>query len=350
MSMTIRDYFDSYKVADFVDGIVQTPLQYGYINSQNLFNFKSTNQLAVIFDKDYSTTTLLPQVNRGAKASTEGKEHKVDTFALKLAYFKHEDRITNEDVQSHRAPGSTDADTYGRVTAEKMVDLRRAFDQTMEYLKLQALKGVTKTPDGVVLADMYGEFGITQSSIDFTLGTSTTNVDQKIRLLKSGIAKNVMNGGAIGGVKVLVDPVFYDKLISHPNIKAAYQFFMANGAGNQALRDDNTDYMQWGIMDHFTHRGITFVSYDATFNLPNGTTENAFGDSTGIAYADGVKDLFRGYWGPSAKMSAANEPGQEVFIRTFVDQRDEYVDMELESAPLVFCTRPAALWAVTSSN
>lgn len=350
--MNIRDYFNSFKNADFVDGITQTPLQYGYINSQNLFNTKSTSQTAIIFDKDYSSTTLLPQVVRGTNASTQGKERNADTFALKLAYFKHSDRLTGEDIQGWRVPGTTDDETLARATAEKMVDMRLAWDQTQEYMKLQALKGIFKTPDGVVMANMFTEFGLTQSNyaVDFVLGTSTTNVDQKIRQLKSGIAKNVQNGGAIGGVKVLVDPVFYDKLISHNSMKSAYAFYMNTGAGNQALRDDNTEYMKWGIMDHFSHRGITFLSYDATFNLPDGTTEVAFADSTGIAYADGVRDLFRGYTGPSAKLSEANQPGQELFVRNYVDERDEYVDFELEAAPLYFCTRPASIWSVSSSN
>lgn len=347
--MNIRDYFNSFKQTDFVEGITQTPLQYGYINSQNLFNTRSTNQNAITFDRDYSNITLLPQVNRGSKASTQGKERTADTFALKLAYFKHKDSLTNDDIQGHRQVGRTDNETLAHATAEKMEDMRRIWDQTTEYMKLQALKGQFKTPDGIVVADMYSEFGITQTEIDFVLGTTTTNVDQKIRQLKTTIAKNVMNGGAISGVKVLVDPVFYDKLISHTSIKAAYQFYMANGAGNQALRDDNTEYMKWGIMDHFTHRGITFVSYDATFNLPSGSTEVAFADSTGVAYAEGVNDLFRGYYGPSNKLSAANQPGQEVFMRTKVDDDDEFVEFTLESAPLFFATRPASIIKVTSN-
>lgn len=347
--MNIRDYFNSFKNTDLVEGITQTPLQYGYINSQNLFNVKSTNQTSIVFDRDYSNITLLPQVNRGAKAATQGKERTADTFALTLAYFKHADRLTGDDVQGHRQVGRTDNETIARATAEKMEDMRRTWDQTQEYMKLQALKGQFKTPDGTVVADMYSQFGITQTELAFELGTTTTNVDTKIRLLKTGIAKSVMNGGAIGGVKVLVDPLFYDKLISHASIKAAYQFYMANGAGNEALRDDNTEYMKWGIMDHFTHRGITFISYDATFNLPGGTTEQAFADSTGVAYADGVRDLFRGYHGPSAKMSAANEPGQELFMRTYMDDRDEYVEFEMEAAPLYFCTRPASVWKLTTN-
>lgn len=346
--MIIRDYFNSFKETDFVDGITETPLQYGFINSQNLFNMKSTSQTAIIFDKDYSTTTLLPQVVRGTNASTQGKERNADTFALRLAYFKHADRLTNEDIQGWRVPGSTDEETLGRATAEKMTDMRRAWDQTQEYMRLQALKGVFKTPDGITMADMYSEFNITQTEIDFVLGTSTTNVDAKLRQLKQGIATNVKNGGAISGVRVMVDPSFFDKLISHPAIKNAYQYYI--NSGKQLLRDDLSDYMKWGIMDSFSFRGVEFVVYDATFNLPSGSTEVAFAADTGIAHALGVNDLFRGYTGPSAKLSGANQPGQEVFVRTYVDDRDEFVEFEMEAAPLYFCTRPASVYKVKTSN
>lgn len=343
----VRDYFDSFKNADFVDGITQTPLQYGYINSLNDFNIKSTNQTAIIFDRDYSNITLLPQVNRGDRASTQGKDRTADTFALKLAYFKHSDRITGDDIQSWRKPGFTMDQTLAGVTAEKLEDMKRAWNQTQEYMKLQAKKGIFKTPDGAVVADMFAEFGITQTEIAFELGTATTDIDKKIRLLKSAISKSVMNGGAIGGVEVLVDPVFFDKLISHPNIKNAYGQYV--NSGKQVLRDDLTEYMKWGIMDHFEHRGVKFVSYDATFNLPNGLTEVAFADSTGLATAVGVKDLFRGYHGPSVKMSEANQPGQELFMRVYPDAKDEHVEFELEASPLYFCTRPASLIKVTSN-
>lgn len=346
--MNIRDYFNSFKNADFVDGITQTPLQYGYINSRNDFNVKSTNQTAIIFDKDYSTTTLLPQVNRGDRSSTQGKERQADTFALKLAYFKHSDRLTGDDIQSARVPGSTDNETIARATAEKLEDMKRAWNQTQEYMKLQAKKGIFKTPEGTVVANMFTEFGITQTSIDFVLGTNTTNVDQKIRLLKKAVSTNVMNGGAIGGIEVLVDPSFFDKLISHANMKNAYQFYQ--NSGKQLLRDDLSNYMQWGIMDAFEFRGVNFISYDATFNLPTGATEVAFAADSGIATATGVKDLFRGYNGPSVKMSEANQPGQELFMRSYIDERDEFVEFEMEAAPLYFCTRPASLIAVTSSN
>lgn len=345
--MNVRDYFNSFKNADFVDGITTTPLQYGYINSRNDFNIKSTNQTAIIFDKDYSQTTLLPQVNRGDRSSTQGKERTAESFALKLAYFKHSDRLTGDDIQSWRTPGSTDEQTYGKATAGKLEDMKRAWNQTQEYMKLQAKKGIFKTPDGAVVADMFSEFGITQLEVDFLLADPTTNLDAKVRELKTKVATNVMNGGAIGGIEVLVDPTFFDRFINHANMKLAYQYYSAN---INPMRDSLTEYMKWGVMDHFTYKGVTFVSYDATFNLPSGSTEVAFAANQGIATATGVKDLFRGYNGPSVKMSEANQPGQEVFMRSYMDPKDEYVEFEMEAAPLYFCTRPASLIKVKSST
>lgn len=343
----IRSYFDSFKTTDMTDAINDLENQYGYINSRNYFNMKSTGQTAIIFDVNKHDITLLPQVNRGDHSATQGKEREVDTFALKLAYFKHQDRLMTEDIQGWRQPGQEIQETLARATAEKLQDMRMAADQSTEYMKLQAFKGVFKTPDGKVVADMFNQFGVTQEEINFALATSSTKVDDKIAELKRYIAKNVKQGGAISGVEVLVDPIFFDKLVSHPEIRDAWKFYQ--NSGTQRLRDDLANYMQWGVMDVFEHRGVRFMSYDATFNLPNGTTEQGIADNNGHAYGLGVRDLFRGYSGPSNKLSQANQPGREMFVRQYVDDRDEYVDFELEMAPLYFCTKPASLVKLTTN-
>lgn len=344
----IRDYFNSFKTSEFVEAIHSTPLQYGYLNSQGDFEMRSTGQNAIVFDKDSTHVTLLPQVNRGDKAATMGKGERADTFALSLAYFKHSDRLTGEDVQGWRQVGSTEQDTLARATAAKMTDMRARWDQTTEYMKLQAKKGIFKTPDGKVVADMFTEFGVSQKVIDFDLGNNATNIDLKLSELKRYMAKNVMTGGAIQGVEILCDEEFFDKLISHPQIKNAYLYYL--NSGKQALRDDLSNYTQWGIMDSFEHRGVTFLTYGAEFNLPNGTTEKAFNASEGLATPKGVRGMFRGFWGPSNKLSAANQPGQEIFMRNYVDERDEYVEFEMESAPLFFATKPQALVKVVSGS
>src|SRR3989304_10156840 len=197
-----------------------------------------------------------------------------------------------EALQGWRQPGEESQENLTQCTAEKLQDMRMAADQTNEYMKLQAFKGVFKTPDGTVVADMFTEFGISQTSIDFVLGTGTTNVDAKIAELKRAVANNVKQGGAISGIEVLVDPVFFDKLINHAQIRDAFKFYQ--NSGTQRLRDDLANYMRWGVMEVFEYRGVGFISYDATFNLTNGTTEVGIATDTGHAYGLGIRDLFRG--------------------------------------------------------
>lgn len=345
----IRDYYNSFKMSAFVDGIESMPLQYGYINSLNLFGTpKSTISNAIVFDKWAKSFTLLPQVNRGSHTATEGTDETPETYTLKLAHFKHRDRLTQDDINLFRKPGTQELESLAAATAGKLSDMRYQWDQTKEYMQLQALKGIFKTPEGTVMADMFTEFNETQLSVDFLLGTPTTSMHTKILELKNKIANNIKNGSALQGIRVLVDDDFFTRFVTHADVRAAYQYYTA---AQQPLRDDLSKYMSYGIMNEFTHHGVTFVSYNASFDLPNGGgTEAAFAANSGIAFPTGVRDLFRAYVGPTTKMSQANEYGQELYIRTYYDDRDEWVEFELESSPLFFCTRPKCLVSVTSSN
>jgi len=73
-----------------------------------------------VFDKNTYNITLLPQVNRGSHSQTTGKERKSETFSLPLAYFKHLDTLTAEDILGWRAPGRTDKETVERASAEHL--------------------------------------------------------------------------------------------------------------------------------------------------------------------------------------------------------------------------------------
>jgi hypothetical protein len=226
--------------------------------------------------------------------------------------------------------------------------MRLAADQTDEYMQLQAMKGIMKTPDGAVVANMYSVFNISPFEVDFALGTATTDIDKKINEVKRHIASTVKTGGAIQGVDFFVDSEFFDKLINHPRFREVYNQYQ--NSGNQRLRDDLSNYMTWGISDVVEHRGVRFISYDAVFNMPDGTTEKSFEASTGKAVARGVRDLFRGYNGPSNKLAGANQVGQPMFAYEYVDPKGEYMDLELEMAKLYFCTKPQSIVNIISSN
>lgn len=344
---TVRSYGDGFKLVDWTDEIINLDNQAGLISGMNLFRTQGISQTAVVFDKSMNDTTLLPQVSRRARETTKGNDRKVETFSLPLGYFKHSDYITPEDIQGWRMPGTPDSpETMANVRVQKLADMRSQVDQTLEYMKLQAAKGICKTPDGVELADMFDEFNITQHTIDFALGTSSTNITNKISELKRYLQTNLKTGGVIRGINVVVDSSFFDKLVVHPEVKQAYLYFAAQQNIN---RDSTNQFMSWGSVDQFTFKGVTFMTYDHSFKLPNDTTEAAVATDTGhvIPVVDG---LFRGYYGPSNKLSGANTVGREMFAYEFTDQKDEFHEMQVETSPLFFVTQPQVLVKLTSST
>jgi hypothetical protein len=344
-----RSLSDGRRLVDWTDEIINVGHLYGMFNGMGLFRAQGVSQTAIVFDKSYHDTTLLPQVNRRAQDSTKGVDRSFDTFSLPLAYFKHSDYITAEDVQAWRQVGSPEAaHNLAQVRAQKLEDMRNQVDQTFEYMKLQAVKGVCKSPDGKIVADMFSEFSIVRPEVDFVLGTSTTNVDQKIAEVKRGVSTALKTGGVISGIDFIVDQDFFDKLINHPQIRESYLHYQNNGS--QRLRDDYSTYMSWGVMDMFEHRGVRFLTYDATFKLPNGTTEDAITDGEGFIIVHGPRDLYRGYYGPSNKLSGANAVGREMFAYEYTDPKDEFHEMQVETAPLFFMTQPQVAYKIFTSN
>lgn len=314
------------------------------IFDDSLFNINGSSQTAVLFDVNETETILLPAVNRGPKGSTYGKENSVRTYSLPLAYFKHSEYITQEDIQGVRRHGTPDgAEAINLVRAEKLEKLRRQFDQTSEYMKLQAVKGITKSPDGTVFADMFTEFGVTQDVIDFDLGTAATDVNSKVRQLRRLLATNLQNGGFVRGLDVYVDPLFFDKLVNHAEVKDAYKYYQATNqnGGAQPLRDNLNEQFRLG--------GVNFISLDGSFKTGPSTTEQLIDDNTGHVVPQ-VEGLFRGWYGPSNKMELANRSGADMYAWEYRDPKGEYHEVQMESAPLFICTRPKALIKVETTT
>lgn len=337
-----RDPQDLYGLIEHTDTINKIDRQF-QIFDDNLFNVQYTNQTAVMFDVNETDTTLLPATDRGAKGSTYGKDDVVSTRALPLAYFKHSDYITSGDLQGVRQVGTPDGiTTLDIARAKKLVNMRRKLDQNLEYLKLQAVKGIFKSADGSFVVDAFQEFGVTQDVVDFQLGTNTTDVLGKIRALRRMLKDNLQNGGFVSGIDIYVAPDFYDALITHETVKEAYKYYqgVTNQAGNaQPLRDNLNDVFAFG--------GVRFISLDGSFSLPNGGSEDLIEAGVGHVVPQ-TPDLFRGYYGPSNKLELATSVGSESYAWEYRDTKGEYHELQVESSPLFFCSRPKALIKVTA--
>lgn len=343
--MVNRTLSNGMKMTDWTQEVNEVPNQYGLFNGKALFTGQGISQTSVIFDKNTITTTLIAQSSRKANTTTWGQDRAVETFAIACPYFNHKDAVYPDDVQGWRKSGTPDqAEDLGSVIADKIEDMRNVADQTREYMKIQAIKGLTKDPGGTTIADMYTEFGVSQNTIDLATGTAATKIDNKISELKRYVAKNAKAGGVLGKIEIACSPELFDAIVTHPQVREAYAYYTAQVNPN---RDDMATYEKWGIVDTFDYKRVMIYSYDAEFTLPAGTTARAFGtaDSAitkqeGYSIVTGMKGLYRAYFGPQNTLSGANSVGSEIYLAQYRDPKDKFIELELEMSPLYILTKP----------
>lgn len=366
-----RELSNGNKVTDWTEEVNEIDNQYGLMNAKGLFVGQGTSQESIIFDKNYVTRTLLPQVSKRGGEHSKGKDRKVDTFAIPLPYFNHQDYVTPQDIQGWRQAGTPDQPKLlATAIADKWEDMRADFDQTKEYMKCRAITGKTVDPQGNTIADMFTVLDFTQLTIDFELSNAAADIDGTIAALKRLVAKNAKAGGRIGRIEVMVTPEFFDALVAHPKLREAYLCYQAS-APSDTIRADLARFEEWGVVDTFVHKGLMFYSYDAEFAVESTgagsvdgiQTVTAFesldasgavvkdfaNDQGGYTIVNGMSGAYRAYFGPANTLSGANSVGQEMFAYQYRDPKDKYHELELESAPLYILTKPQLSVKVTAS-
>jgi hypothetical protein len=388
---TTRTLTNGQLLTDWTEEVNDIANTYGLVNGSGLFAGAGTGQLSLLFDKSSNQINLLKQTNRNSNKAQKGADRKNQTFALTLPYFLYQDRISPADLQGLRMAGTPDSpETLANVIATKLEDMRLVADQTREYMKIQAMKGITVDSDGDVIANMFATIGLAGAAITdngyddyevrFDLSDAALNPDVAIAELKRKISKGAMIGGKIGNIEVMVTAGFFDALVGHPLMREAYLHYSVSEAKSDAVRSDLATFEAWGVVDTFKHKGITFYTYDADFNSDDGdgtitvlkgigstgasnsdrdTRQGASGALQGTTAAGvvaahttgsvphvgytvikGVRNLYKGVFGPANTLSGANTVGSEMMVAQYSDPKDKFWDMELEMANLYYMTRP----------
>jgi hypothetical protein len=344
--MITRQIDNVNRLIDWSDAVANIDPTYGWAAGSGLFNVKTTSQDAIMFEKTDFKTILLNPTSRRERNTQKMNARSSKMYALPMPYFNVQEHVTRADLQGHIQKGTESTpETEQSAIAEKLEIMRNAYDMTREYMSLSAIKGLTVAPNGDVLADMFAEFNLTQEVIEWPLLTDPDfDVRKACRELKSKLQRDLRTGGRIRAVEVVVGEAFFDALINHPQVVAAhYAYAMPDRA---YYMDGGLTFQTFGVQNVFEFQGIRFLTYDASFNLPNedGTFTNVEGIEAEVGHTvirgDGLQDLYRVYYGTNNKLSGANSTGQELFSWSYRDDRDTSIDLELEFSHLYFCTQP----------
>jgi hypothetical protein len=337
--MIIRSFANGFEVVDWTEEVNVIPNSWGTIGQLGLFQEESVAEHVVVFEEIIKDGALIVDRVRGDRA-TYGKDaqRKLHTFAV--PHFPYDDAITPQDVQGKRAYGSaSEVETLEAVRARKMERIRQNHSWTLEVARAQAIvAGTVYAPSGTVTQDWNAEFGVTRLSVDFTLGTSTTNVLAKIEAGIVQIQDNAM-GETITGTVVLTSPEFFAKLIAHASVTTAYQYYTST---QEPLRQRLGGI--GSLHREFTHGGTRFVEMRDTLAGQRLIPANkAYMIPTGTS-------IFKTYFSPANRFGLVNTLGEQIYMFETAAPNGTKIEIETESNFVNALLNPRLVVEFTTSN
>lgn len=299
-------------------------------------------ELGIFQTKTIPTTTAQIEVRDGVLYLVPAKPRNADPtpnrnnvrkmVPINCVHLPVNDQVTADEVQNIRQFGSETAmESVSQKVNEKLTTIRQAFEATLEHHRVGAIKGVVLDADGTSeLYDLYDVFDVAKlTTREFTF-TESDPATGKYRKLCSQIIRDIEDElGAVPYryIHAFVGSRFMDDLTSQDETIKAYERWN-QGEQLRAQVARRT----------FFYAGILFEEYRGKV----GSVEY-FGQDEAHFFPVGAPDLFDVAYGPSNYLSDVNMEGVPFYAKTTVDQKDRWVDIDAQTNPVHYCTRPRVL-------
>lgn len=327
---------DAFNMTSLTASINLLPNTYGKLEAMNLFPQKSVRMRNIAVEEQNGVLNLLPTQMPGGAATFEGRtKRKMRSFTI--PHIPHDDVILPEEIQGIRAFGTeNELEAMANVVTDHLQSMRNKHAITLEHLRMGALKGNILDADGSTLYNLFDEFEITPKTVNFALGTASTDVKKKCLEVLRHIEDN-LRGEFMTGVHCLVSPEFFDALTSHSKVKEAYERW-EEGA---ALRND--------MRSGFTFGGITFEEYRGQATDPDGNTRRFIASGEGHCFPTGTAESFVTYFAPADFNETVNTLGLPLYAKQCPRKFDRGTELHTQSNPLPLCLRPGVLVKLTAA-
>ncbi|MBF0153251.1 MAG: major capsid protein [Magnetococcales bacterium] len=319
-------------MVSLTDAINKLPFVPGRIGQLGIFFEQGVATTTVLIEEKEGSLNLVETTARGAPA-IQNNTNKRKARSLTVPHVALEDTILADEVQNLRAFGSENAlEGIQTVVNNRMTEMTRKIDATLEHLRIGAIKGQILDADGTtVLYDLFQEFNVTQQSeIDFDLDNANPvagAVKKKCHDIRRKI-EDELGAQPYDHIHAICGADFFDDLISHPEITDAYNRWM-----------DGLFLRQGQARGTFEYAGIVWEEYRGKV----GSVE--FNDAAKAHFFPvGVPGLFKQYNAPADFVETVNTIGLPRYAKQAVDQQfQRWVMLHVQSNPLPICTRPRVL-------
>lgn len=344
--MLVRSPSNNFDVVDITSAVRNMPIQYGWFNQSGIFTEEGVASDTVIFEESTVDGALIVDRVRGEK-NTVNKDGTRKMHSFILPHFPLDDAISPKDLQNKSAYDNfNEVENYDAVLTRKLVRMRQNHDWTLNKARAQALFSSTAyAPSGTISQNYDSEFGITRTAVDFVLGTAGTDILGKIELVIQAVHDGMGGNGIFSGIVIPCDTAFFNALIIHAKVTAAYAYFQANQAGLDPMRGRlaaGGSAMPNGR--EFFFGGVTFKEVRDSYNGTKIVTA-----SEGVAVPTG-SEYFRTYFGPAERFGIVNTQGEKLYAFTEAAANGTKVTIETESNHISTLMRPQAVVRVHTSN
>lgn len=323
---------DAFNVVSLTKAIEDTPYQPGRIGALGLFTEEGVSTTTVSIEKIGSTISLVPAGSRGSPGKVMGND-KRRMIPFSAIHLPQRASIIADEVQNLRAFGSeTEVETAQGVMNKKLRKMRRDLDTTLEYQRIGAIQGSILDADGTTeLMNLHAAFGTTPTTHSLVLGTAGTKVRTKVVEAKRKM-EQALGALQYSSIRVLCSATFFDALVGHSTVEAAFDRYM----DGQFKRDD--------LRGGFYFAGVFWEEYRGQV----GSTK-FIADGEAWMLPEGVPELFSTSFAPADYMETVNTLGQAYYAKQEALPMGKGIEVEAQSNPIHICTRPAVPVKLTAA-
>lgn len=328
---------DGFTLRSLTSKINKMPFVPGLLGSLGIFGGTGINTLVTMIEEKQGILYLVKDTPRGGPG-VQNPDAIRKLLPLANRHLPVEDRLNADEVQGVRAFGSeSELETITGRVDEKLATMRRSVEATLEYHRVGAVKGIVTDADGAtVLYNLFTLFGITEPDVvhfnfaDSLVETGGQPASNAIMQLLNNIARDTedaLGNATHQGIYGICGRTFMDQLTGAAETRKAYDRW----------RDGEFLRQSWARRT-FQYGPVMFEEYRGKVG-----SVNFIADNECRFFPLGVPGLFETTFAPANYTDTVNTIGLAVYAKTTPDPKQRWIDIDVQSNPLVYCTRPRVL-------
>jgi hypothetical protein len=310
------------------------PNVYGMLGDMNVSPGRGIAETYVRIDVQGSVVKVLPAVPRGGP-STLHERVSDKAVLIEVPHFPSMDLITPGDIQNLERVQNGQLQT---VTVEdelnrRLEETRQPHDQTLEYMRVGALKGLITDGAGNTLLNLYDAFDLSEQVFDLDLDNPNADLIGICSAIYNHVTTNLL-GESFTEIQIPCSSSAFNRLVAHPKVEQYWLNQEAATSMANMIREDKSGGKAGTRGRRFTFQNLTFVEYHGSVVLDDGTASPLIAANTGHAFPAGMRSGWETFFAPAHDIRQVNTMGTHIYVSPKELDHGEGIELKTQSNPI----------------